>query len=287
MNKYGVLLINKPVGITSFRIVQILRKITGIKKIGHTGTLDPFASGLLPVCVGKATRTVDLLSSKDKTYKAKIKLGEKTDSGDIDGKIIERDEIPQFSEDTFRIIAQKMLQIIQQTPPKYSAKKINGQRAYVLARKNQQFELKPVPVKISEFNIGKINLPFLTYISTVSKGTYIRTLSETFAELCGTIATTVELKRIRIGDLKIEDSVNIDELTHKNWSNYLIDLKDIFTDYPKIIIQTSNIKKISHGNEVETELDDAERVIILNEANNCIGIGSVAEKILKPKLVFV
>jgi tRNA pseudouridine55 synthase len=286
-SEYGVILINKPVGITSFRVVQILRRITGIKKIGHTGTLDPFASGLLPVCIGKATRMVNLLSGKDKTYKAKINFGEKTDTGDIEGKIIETKDSPDISEASFAIFANEMLNIKEQIPPKYSAKKVNGQRAYKLARTEQDFELKPVPVNVSKFKITELDLPTLSYISTVSKGTYIRTLSETFAEKCGSNATTIELIRTQIGDLKIQDSVELDALSKENWKDHLIELKDIFTDFPATIVKATELEKFRNGNETQTDADDAEQVIIISEENICIGFGSVSGKVLKVKHMFL
>jgi tRNA pseudouridine55 synthase len=286
-SEYGVILINKPVGITSFRVVQILRRITRIKKIGHTGTLDPFASGLLPVCIGKATRMVNLLSDKDKTYKAKIKFGEKTDTGDIEGKIIETKESPDLSEASFAIYANEMLDVKEQIPPKYSAKKVDGQRAYKLARNEQDFELKPVPVNVSQFEITELDLPTLSYISTVSKGTYIRTLSETFAEKCGSNATTIELIRTQIGDLKIQDSVELDALSKENWKDHLIELKDIFTDFPATIVKATELEKFRNGNETQTDADDAEQVIIISEENICIGFGSVSGKVLKVKHMFL
>jgi tRNA pseudouridine55 synthase len=286
-SEYGVILINKPVGITSFRVVQILRRITGIKKIGHTGTLDPFASGLLPVCIGKATRMVNLLSGKDKTYKAKINFGEKTDTGDIEGKIIETKDSPDISEASFAIFANEMLNIKEQIPPKYSAKKVNGQRAYKLARTEQDFELKPVPVNVSKFKITELDLPTLSYISTVSKGTYIRTLSETFAEKCGSNATTIELIRTQIGNLKIQDSVELDALTKENWKEHLIDLKDIFTSFPTAVVKSTDLEKFRNGNETLTNADDAEQVIILSEENTCIGFGRVSGKVVKVKHMFL
>jgi len=285
--EYGIILIDKPIGITSFRVVQILRKITGIRKIGHTGTLDPFASGLLPVCIGKATRTVNMLSDKPKTYRAKLKFGEKTDTGDIEGNIMNTVQITNLTEENIKRIANQMLKITEQIPPKYSAKKVNGQRAYKLARNNIDFELCSVPIEIKEFQIIRIELPFVTYETTVSKGTYIRSLSETFAEKCGSIAVTTELKRTKIGNLKLENSVSMENITEKNWKDHLIDLKDIFTDFPKVIVKNSDIKKFRNGNEIVTNAKDAEKVIIVNEEGACIGFGNVYSKLLKAKWVFI
>jgi tRNA U55 pseudouridine synthase TruB len=164
---------------------------------------------------------------------------------------------------------------------------VNGQRAYKLARKDQEFELKPVPIKMSEFRITDIELPFLTYVATVSKGTYIRVLSETFAEKCGTTATTIELERTRIGSLKIEDCVDLDELTKENWVNYLYNLKDIFTELPRVILKDGDLGKYQNGNETSTESEDADTVIILSEENTCIGIGAISKNVLKVKHMFL
>ena len=204
MNKFGVFLINKPVGITSFDVIRKLRKITNIRKMGHSGTLDPFAEGLLPVLAGKATRIANFLLADKKEYWVRARLGLKTETGDITGKIVAEQSFPEISESKILQTAQEMLTLKTQKPPKYSAKKIAGKKAYELARQNISFELAEQKIKIFSFEIKEIQLPFIVYRTTVSKGVYIRALSETFAEKLGTIGTTSELRRTKVGNPSIE-----------------------------------------------------------------------------------
>ena len=219
MSEFGILLINKPAGITSFDVIRKLRKITKMKKIGHTGTLDPFAEGLLPICVGKATRIAELFSSKKKQYLVEMKFGEKTDSGDITGKIVDSTKINRINLTNIEKIIPKILKMKEQIPPIYSAIKINGKRAYKYARENEKIEIPPRQIEIFDFEIVDFNFPFFTYKTTVSKGTYIRVLSEDIANMLGTIGMTTKLKRVQVGDFDISQTVNLDKLNFQNWKD--------------------------------------------------------------------
>ena len=287
MNNFGVFLIDKPVGITSFDVIRKLRKITGIRKMGHSGTLDPFASGLLPILLGKATRTANLLLADKKEYLVSARLGTKTDTGDITGKIIAEKSFAEISDKQIFRIAEEMLNLKTQIPPKYSAKKINGKRAYELARQNVEFKLKEQPVKIFSFEIVKIRLPFITYRTTVSKGVYIRALTETFAEKLGTIAVTDKLKRTRIGNLSLEKSVSPDKINSENWQNFLIPLSEIFADFPQIKINESQQNYFKNGRAVSINLNDIEKIMVLDENNLCLGFAEISEGWLKPKIVLI
>ncbi|MBN1949227.1 MAG: tRNA pseudouridine(55) synthase TruB, partial [Candidatus Cloacimonetes bacterium] len=206
MNPGGVLLIDKPTGISSFAVVRQLRKITGIRKIGHAGTLDPFASGLLVMCLGFATRIAGRLLLDDKTYVVKMKLGTSTDTGDLTGEIIDSAEPPVLTEEKLTETASAILRIREQTPPRYSAVKVGGRRAYQLARNNQEFTLLPRSVEIKNFSFTGWEAGVLEYVTTVSKGTYIRVLSETIAGLLGTRGVTTYLRRIQAGCFRVEDA---------------------------------------------------------------------------------
>ena len=285
MIQSGIVLVDKPVGISSFSVVYKMRKITGIKKIGHTGTLDPFASGLLPICIGRATRLTDFIITSDKEYIAEMKLGIKTDSADITGNIIAEMDVPNLMNDTILEIAKKVCLMTEQLPPKYSAIKIDGKRAYKLARENKDFEMKSRPIKILEFEIIKIELPKIVYRAKVSKGTYIRTLSEDFAEMLNCIATTTELRRISSGEMKIEDAFTLDELSSENWESKLTDLLPIFSNYPKITLDSNNIENFRHGRRFYPKSEDVEKILILDENNNCHGFAQIENGKLQPKIV--
>ena len=287
MLDFGVLLIDKPAGITSFDVIRRLRKITNIRKIGHTGTLDPFASGLLPVCVGKATKIARFFSDKEKEYLVKIRLGKRTDTGDIEGKIVAEMDIPDLNSDKIESVIPEILALKEQIPPRFSAVKVNGKRAYDLARQNQQFDLKSRPIKLFNFEIKKVELPYISYQTKVSKGTYIRVLSETFAEKLGTIATTIELRRNMIGNLKIEDAVSLEKITAGNWWKFLKPLTEILSDFPKVKLDLNKISDFKNGKFITYKKDDENDVMVIDENQNCLGFADMIEGKLKPKIVMI
>jgi len=287
MNDFGVFLIDKPVGITSFDVIRKLRKTTNLRKMGHSGTLDPFADGLLPVLVGKATKIANLLLTDKKEYSVSARLGIKTDSGDITGKIVEERPLSELSENRILTAAKEMLQLKTQIPPPYSAKKINGKRAYELARQNIDFELQPQPIRIFSFEIIEIKLPFIRYKTTVSKGVYIRSLTETFAEKLRTIAMTTELRRTKIGNLSVEQSVPLEKFSPENWRNFLLPLPDILADFPKIEIAKSQTDFFRHGRPLTVEFPDIEKIMVLDENIRCLGFAEISEGLLKPKIVLI
>ncbi|NQV18445.1 MAG: tRNA pseudouridine(55) synthase TruB [Armatimonadetes bacterium] len=287
MNEFGIILIDKPAGITSFDVVKNIRKITNIRKVGHTGTLDPFASGLLPVCIGKATRIADKLSSKDKEYIVTMKLGIKTNTGDKTGKIIEEKEIPEFKTNELKQIIPDILIISEQIPPKFSAVKINGKRAYELARKDEKISLKARPIKILNFEILKYKHPFISYKTKVSKGTYIRALSETFAEKLGEIATTWELRRTKIGKLDVHNSIKLEELTQENWKNYLHSIAYILPDFPRINLKKEEIESFQNGRFLTVTETNQNEIMVLDEEKKCIGFAEIQNNIFKPKMVLI
>ncbi|MDP8203085.1 MAG: tRNA pseudouridine(55) synthase TruB [Candidatus Tenebribacter mawsonii] len=287
MSDFGVILIDKPPNITSFDVVKKLRKITGIRKIGHTGTLDPFATGLLQICIGKATRVVSKLTENDKTYLATCQLGIKTDTGDLTGEIVMQEESPEITKEELKNIEPEVLKISSQIPHKFSAIKVDGKRAYELSRKKIEIDLQPRPIKILEFSIEDYKDNELTYSAQVSKGTYIRVLSETIAEKLGTIGTTKTLRRTTIGNLELKDAVKLEALNTENWKNYLIPLNQVFSNLTKIHLATEQQQLFKNGGYVETPMKNEDEVIVLDNADKCIGFGIIKEGLLKPKLVFI
>ena len=287
MSDFGVILIDKPPNLTSFDVVRKLRKITGIRKIGHTGTLDPFATGLLQLCIGKATRVVSKLTENNKTYLATCQLGIQTDTGDLTGEIIKQEKPPKTSKEGLNNIIPEILKITSQIPHKFSAVKVDGKRAYELARQKKEVNLQSRPIQILGFSIENFEDNKLTYKAHVSKGTYIRVLSETIAEKLGTIGTTIALRRTKIGKIDLNKAVKLKDLNSTNWKEYLIPLTQIFSSYVKVHLELEQKEFFRNGGNVNISLNDEDEVIVLDNADKCIGFGNIKEGSLKPKIVFI
>lgn len=222
----GILLINKPKGITSFRLVSLLRKLCDVQKIGHAGTLDPFATGVMILLVGKDfTRLSDRFLHQDKEYTAILHLGVKTDSFDCEGDIVSRSDLI-VSEELIKNVLSKFEGTILQTPPMFSAKKINGKKLYDLARKGITVERKPVPVTV-HIEYVKYSYPFLTIHVSCSKGTYIRSLADDIGVSLGCGAHLCELTRTRSGPFLLKDCFDGSLLSDPNSLKLLHFLKEI------------------------------------------------------------
>jgi tRNA pseudouridine55 synthase len=285
--KSGFFLIDKPVDITSFDIIRKLRKITHIKKMGHTGTLDPFATGLMIIAFGNATRTLSLLEKADKTYLAEMKFGIKTDTADFTGNVIaQNDNLPVFEPAS---LTKYVLSISTQIPSKFSAIKIDGKKAYELARENKSFTMKEKNVKILDFNIINYSYPILSYKASVSSGTYIRTLSEQIADYCSNIATTVSLKRTNINNLSLEKAVPLNELNEDYWKNYALNYSDLFPDFTIINLPYELENKYLNGMTINSnqELPNDAKILVYNADNSvCLGFSQSINQQLKPLIIF-
>lgn len=207
-----VLLINKPLEWTSFDVVNKLRYRLKTRKIGHAGTLDPLATGLLIICTGKMTKRIDEFQAQEKEYTGKFVLGQSTPSHDLETEVSEPEDISSINEGQIRSAVQNFLGTIQQIPPLHSAIKVDGKRAYKLARKGKDVELKPREVFIKEFEITSISKPVVEFRVVCSKGTYIRSLARDFGKALGTVAYLSELCRTRIGNFKLADALTIDQV---------------------------------------------------------------------------
>lgn len=208
-----LLLINKPVGWTSFDVVNKLRYKLKIKKIGHAGTLDPLATGLLILCTGKMTKRIDEFQAQEKEYTGKFIIGQSTPSHDLETEVSEVKNISAISEAEIIQASKKFLGTIQQIPPLHSAIKVDGKRAYKLARKGKELELKPREVKIAAFDIVEIKKPAVSFRIVCSKGTYIRSIARDFGNALGVGAYLTELCRTRIGEFNLKDAQTIDEIS--------------------------------------------------------------------------
>lgn len=284
----GVILVNKEKGWTSNDIVQKL-KHTFNEKTGHTGTLDPLATGILPILIGKGTSLSKYLIKHDKEYISTIKLGKKTSTGDSEGEILEEKSVPNniFKEEYVKEILQSFIGEQKQIPPMYSAIKINGKKLYEYARKGQTVEIKPRQIEI--YNIQLISISEKTqeikYKVNCSKGTYIRTLTEDIALKLGTVGFMKDLQRTKVGDFNIEQSVKINEiiLNFKDpiWlENNFITLEKFFKHKDSIILEKDKLKMFLNG--VKLHIENKNEIYKIYDKNRVfIGIGIVEDKNLK------
>ncbi len=248
----GVIVINKPQEFTSFDVVAVLRKILKEKKLGHTGTLDPMATGVLPILVGKATKACDLLPESDKSYIADFRLGIETDTGDIWGNIVKNAEF-NVAYESLSDILENFRGDIFQIPPMYSAVSVGGTRLYKLARQGIEVEREKRPVFIKTLELlefdgekGKLKIE-------CSKGTYIRTLIEDIAKSLGTIATMTDLIRIKACGFSIEEAVSIDdlrEMSREQIEEILKPVEILFESYSKVYVSEPQAKRFLNGGEL-------------------------------------
>ena len=218
----GFILIDKPKDWTSFDVIAKLRSLTKIKKIGHAGTLDPIATGLLLVAVGRqATRQLSDYVKMDKVYLAKIKLGETSDTYDATGKI-EKQEIIDISIENVEQAIKKFIGNVKQIPPMFSAKKIKGKKLYELARQGKTVERQPIEIKINNIRLLNFSFPYLELEISCGSGTYIRSLAADLGEVLGVGAVMYELRRTQIGNFSIKQATRLEQLDKNNWVDFLI-----------------------------------------------------------------
>jgi tRNA pseudouridine55 synthase len=210
-----IILIDKPSGPTSFQVVSKIRKITGVKKVGHSGTLDPKASGLLIICTGKKTKEMDKFINLNKTYSGIIRLGLTSSSMDTETECSEVPLPEGLDENKILDVRDTFLGEIEQTPPMYSAIKIGGKKLYNLARKGKSIKREPRNIFIERFEINKINLPDIHFTITCSKGTFIRVIADDFGKKLNSGALLFELRRIGIGDFQVEEALSVNDFSNQ------------------------------------------------------------------------
>lgn len=243
----GVIIIDKPKGKTSHDIVGILRKKFGTRRVGHTGTLDPLATGVLPVCIGNATRAADMLIESDKKYRATFLLGKRSDTLDIEGQITEENEVSVSEEDVRRVVSE-FIGEQDQIPPMYSAIKKDGKKLYDLAREGIEIEREPRRINIYSIDICDIALPAVTIDVHCSKGTYIRSLCNDIGTKLGCGAVMTELRRTYTAGFAIEDAYTIDELDKlEDLSGTLKTTDSLFLSLPEIQLNEKQEKSITNG----------------------------------------
>lgn len=253
----GILLINKPQGFTSFDVVAVIRKLTKTKKVGHAGTLDPTATGVLPILIGKATKFQDLLLNKSKEYKASFKLGIETDTQDITGEILSESLVPNLKKEEIQNVLNFFKGKIEQTPPMYSAIKQNGQRLYNLARKGIEVSRKKRMIEIKNIELLDYS-PETNEVSILvncSKGTYIRTLVCDIGEKLGCKATLTSLLRTRSGPFWLKDCITLDQAKNfceaDSLHKHIIPLEKFFDNYKSVKLTAAQGKRFKNGGNID------------------------------------
>lgn len=253
----GIIVIDKEKGFTSHDVVAKLRGILRMKKIGHTGTLDPDATGVLPVALGKATRLVEFLTEKEKTYEAVLHLGLHTDTQDITGKILKEKEVI-CTEDEVREVMQSFLGEQQQIPPMYSALKVGGKKLYELAREGIEIEREARPVHFKEIAILEMQLPMVRFSVTCSKGTYIRTLCHDIGEKLGCGGCMESLKRTASGRFSLEESHTLQEVQQAMEAGtvleWIVGIEEILEEYPRILSAETGDRLLMNGNPLKKNM---------------------------------
>lgn len=252
----GVLVVRKEKGYTSHDVVARLRGILHMKKIGHTGTLDPEAEGVLPVVLGKATKLAELLTDKEKTYQTVLRLGIETDTEDMTGTVLK--ELPvTVSEEEVRAVAARFLGEQQQIPPMYSAVKVNGKKLYQLAREGVIVERKPRNVYFREIQILDMALPEVKLSVSCSKGTYIRTLCHDIGRKLGCGGCMKELLRTRSGQFTLEESLTLDEIREYVETGCIVEhihsIEEVLGDYPAVFCREEADRLLLNGNALGVE----------------------------------
>ncbi len=290
----GVILIDKPQGITSQQVVSKVKYLFmspthNSKKAGHTGTLDPMATGLLPVCLGEATKFSHYQLHADKSYQAIIKLGEQTDTGDADGEVIATKEVPPITSEKLVEIRQKFLGDILQTPPMYSALKKDGKKLYEYAREGIEIERPARPISIKNLTLELLNPQEIQLTVTCSKGTYVRVLGEDIAKSLRTVGHLTALRRIGVADFKVNNAISLEDLETLDFAerfSHLLAVDVCLTNLAKINLDDEQVKRIGHGQRLNVHdllnlawfhADDKIDIRLYDDKNNFLGL-AILEK---------
>lgn len=291
----GLLLLDKPAGCTSFEVVRRVRRRLQVRKVGHLGTLDPFATGLLPLALGEATKLTPFLLAADKTYLAVVRLGEETDTQDCTGKVVARSEKLPEPPEIYRAAA-RFVGEIEQRPPLYSAVHYRGERLYRLARRGEAVEPEPRRVRIHRLEIKEVALPEVVMEVTCSKGTYIRTLAADLGQALGCGGHLKALRRLAVGPFRVEEALplhRLENLDREAITSRLIPLARCLPWFKPVSISASEARRLSQGRAVPVPadgLDEGEQVRVL-AGGRLVAVAAVKQEVgrlvLWPKRVFL
>lgn len=252
----GVLVVDKPVGLTSHDVVQVIRKGTGIRRAGHTGTLDPRASGVLVILIGPAVRLSEYVSASDKRYQAIIRLGASTDTYDADGRVTSQAPV-NITEEQFEVALQQFVGEIEQVPPPYSAVKVKGRKAYEMAREGEEVDLQPRKIQVYNLELLEWAPPEAVIDVYCSSGTYVRSLAHDLGNVLGCGAHLIGLRRTKSGRFTLRDAVPLRRLREAfdagNWYQYLIPAAEALSDWPAVELEAEQVDAIRHGHRIPAE----------------------------------
>lgn len=289
----GLLLLNKPAGITSNGALQVVKRLLKAKKAGHTGSLDPAATGMLPLCFGEATKVCAFLLDADKQYRVVAKLGEATDTGDADGAVIDSAIVPDLGAEAWAEILQGFLGEIEQVPPMYSALKKDGKRLYELARKGEVVEREPRRVRIHDLALLEAHGQRLVFRVGCSKGTYVRTLVEDIARKAGTVAYTASLHRETVGDFLTGDMIDLSRVRSlaesgpEGLREALLPVDTALMGWPEVAVADAAEAGFGNGQNVRVEAAETGLVRVYGAGGRFLGVGEiVADGRLAPRRVF-
>jgi tRNA pseudouridine55 synthase len=290
----GVVNIHKPTRLTSHDVVQKLRGILKEKRIGHTGTLDPLATGVLVLCVGKATRIAQYIEAGEKEYKAVMRLGVTTDTLDAEGRVLETRSYVSPTKDTILDVLKGFTGSIMQQPPAYSAVKVAGVPSYKRARDGKAVPLPARPVKIHDITLTAYEDPYMSFTVRCSKGVYVRALCADIGERLGMGAHLTSLVRTRSGRFSIEESVSLEQLANmtvaSRMGQVLMPTSEALADFPMVLINEAESARVRHGNHVPCPASLANNISDLvrvhDTGGRLLAVARVAAGVLKPELVF-
>ncbi len=258
----GVLVVDKPIGMSSHDVVQVIRRGTGIRRAGHTGTLDPRASGVLVVLIGQAVRLSEFVSASDKRYQATIRLGSTTETYDAEGEItITSASVDDITEAKFSEVLQNYIGEIEQVPPPYSAVKVKGRKAYEMARKGEEVKLEPRKINVFSLEVLEWMPPEVVVDVYCSSGTYVRSLANDLGEELGCGAHLIGLRRTKSGRFSLRDAIPLRRLQEAfdagDWYNHLIPAAEALGDWPMVELDGDQVELVRHGHRVPTTSEEA------------------------------
>ncbi|EEY92433.1 MULTISPECIES: tRNA pseudouridine(55) synthase TruB [Acinetobacter] len=276
----GVFLLNKPLGLSSNSALQKVRRLFNAQKAGHTGALDPLATGLLPICLGEATKFSHYLLDSTKRYQTTVKLGETTATGDVEGEVLQQRAVPQLTEETIEQVLTKFRGDIQQVPPMYSALKREGRPLYELARKGIEIERDARPVTIYELRLVSFTEDSLTLDVTCSKGTYIRVLGADIGEALGCGGHLTKLHRVQTGHFEINPNYTIEyleSLSLEQRDALLLPVYAPVEHFPRVQLPEGREKYFGNGQESNIDHEAAAEVLVFN-GDRCLGLAEITDK---------
>jgi tRNA pseudouridine55 synthase len=272
----GVLIIDKPLGPTSFDVVQKVRKLTGTKKAGHTGTLDPMATGVLPICLNDATKIAGYILHADKTYETTLRLGVETDTQDAQGKIIRERPVPELTHARIEEVLKQFRGPLRQIPPMYSAIKVNGQRLYELAREGKEVEREARDVVVHSLELLQFEGTQLSLRVHCSKGFYVRVLGADIGEALGCGAHLTALRRIQSGPFQLQHAVTLEMLqVPENWQSKVVGMCAALSELPMLQVTEAEAKKVLHGGAVLRPGHPEVTVRVMDPGERMLAIASV------------